>query len=938
MKFVGMLIILYFLVGCGGGGGSVTVEGVGTGGQGAAAANAGTGGGGAAGPPVTVGSTATAPPTPTTTAGYAAKGIIQNATVYVCRIKSGAVEVDAQCAKGTTAADGSYSVALSDGWTGPVMVKVKPASDSKMFNEITGAYQNFDMVDGIRAVVATAGTPAYVTPFSEIAASAAIATGSLDATVVQQANAMVQSNFGVDLSIKPLVDLKGSSADPSALGKQIAMVQKLAQLVNASTTGIFKNATTGASCTDLACGMQAMRAMASSTTSVKQSAATTFGLVFAATVPINFPVLKMDGTIALMVMDPKNASDIQAKLKAAGLPNADGMGAAMKASIDQDKSGTDSNLAGLKAKAMDSNGNVKYDPPSTSTLSSLQQAKVMVNFLREALNRFSNSMNTGYLNKQQVRIDSELKDLIQPNIERTFNWIGAVQLAVQLYNDESTGSAVSGTSTPPTPSTSSTSLIRTSGRVADAVWGGNYTVCSVAKSSSGNTITSVSCSTASSGAFSYLASTAIYNGISSNVQTRTELVGLLRVSTFRITPAQEPGTFNYGFIKQVLAITRDTWGSYSIPTQKINIVGGPYNYDSVARANTLDPSCISSINSTVYVNTIWSDTSGSKCAAYVGTGTVTQTLNAGSVTGLTVSGTMPPSDSSNTRQIGYEKVKLNASVTDISTNTINSIKTKLVQVKGSGSFEAYGTPLSTTSVNFDPAKAVKVTLEDGSYLIVKRTLTNSNDVISSNAQEGTLKISFTAVNTQGVGSLTANDWVSDKNSRNDQPKTVVFEGTLSDISASGDGDILKGKFTMNRPNYQLIDSNKPIGFGNDDGASISFVGSVNAKQSADYIKATLDFARVYSATAKSADSLALKLEIAGGFVLQGSALGDSTPGSSATIKLKNQDGIILSVQSGKSPILYASDEKTELGTFKDGAASSGGGAFYFIDGAVLSLY
>jgi len=262
MKFVGILIAIALLAGCGGGGGSVT-GGV-TVGDGKLPAVAG-------------GDVSPASVTATTTSGYAAKGIIQNAAVSVCRIKGGAAEPEAQCASGTTSADGSYSVALTDGWTGPVMVKVKPASGSKMFNEISGAYEAFDLVDGIRAVVATAGTPAYVTPFSEIATNAAVATGSLDATVVQQANAMVQSNFGVDLSTKPLVDLKGSSADPSALGKQIAMVQKLAQLVNASTTGIFKNPTTGANCNDLACGMQAMRATASSTTSVKQSAASTFG-------------------------------------------------------------------------------------------------------------------------------------------------------------------------------------------------------------------------------------------------------------------------------------------------------------------------------------------------------------------------------------------------------------------------------------------------------------------------------------------------------------------------------------------------------------------------------------------------------------------------------------------------------------------------------------
>jgi len=910
MKFVGVLIAVSILVGCGGGGGSVTVEASGIGGQ---------------------GDSAIAPPTPTTTAGYAAKGIIQNATVYVCRIKSGAVEPDTQCAKGTTAADGSYSVALSDGWTGPVMVKVKPASDSKMFNEITGAYQNFDMVDGIRAVVATAGTPAYVTPFSEIAANAAVATGSLDATVVQQANAMVQSNFGVDLSIKPLVDLKGSSADPSALGKQIAMVQKLAQLVNASTTGIIKNATTGANCTDLACGMQAMRAMASSATSVKQSAATTFGLVFAATVPINFPVLKMDGTIALMVMDPKNASDMQAKLKTVGLPNADGMGAAMKASIDQDKSGTDSNLAGLKAKAMDSNGNVKYDPPSTSTLSSLQQAKVMVNFLREALNRFSNSMNTGYLDKQQVRIDSELQNLVQPSIERTFTRLGAMQLAVQLYNDASAGLVT------PQIYNNKTYYYRTNGSVYDAVWGRDYTRCSAEKATNSNAITVVSCSTAPSGAFTYLPSSSKYNGISTNSQTKTELVGLLRVASFKIIPTQEAGTFNYGLSKQVLAVTRDTsmlnyWLSYSIPAQNFNIVGGPYNYDLNSRLNTLDPNCVSPTNPAAYVNTSWSDTTGSTCSAYVGTGIVTQTLSGSTVVGIAVKGDMPPSDPSNTRQIGYDKVAFNYSSVDISATA----KETLANTKLSGSIEAYETPINTTGAEVNNAKVVKIGLEDGSYGVIKRT--SNNFGTGSNVQEMTLIISFTAVNTKGVGTLTANDWVFDAKGRDDQPRAGSFDGTLSDISTGGDGDILKGKFIMSRPNYAFIDSTKPIGFGNDDGASLSFVGSVNGKQSSDYIKVTLDYARVYSAPAKSADSLALKIEIAGGFVLQGSALGDSTPGSSATIKLKNQDGIILSAQSGKSPILYASDEKTELGTFKDGAASSGGSAFYFIDGTVLSLY
>ncbi len=221
------------------------------------------------------GGSASTTTTATTTEGFAAKGIIQNAKVYVCRITGGAVQADANCATGTTGEDGSYSVSLSDGWTGPVVVKIMPVTGvSKMLDETTGTYVDFSVTDGLRAVVAAAGTTTHVTPFSEIAASAAIdnaAAGSIDTTAVNAANAMVQSNFGIDLSTKPVVDLKASSTDSDAMGKQIAMVQKLAQVVNASTTsGVLKDPTTNANCASVACGIKAMKAMANSTTSVKQ--------------------------------------------------------------------------------------------------------------------------------------------------------------------------------------------------------------------------------------------------------------------------------------------------------------------------------------------------------------------------------------------------------------------------------------------------------------------------------------------------------------------------------------------------------------------------------------------------------------------------------------------------------------------------------------------
>jgi hypothetical protein len=98
--------------------------------------------------------------------GFGAKGIIKKGKVLVCRITGGKAQDDASCTPGVTADDGSYSVRLSDGWTGPVLVKVLPATGSTMLDETTGQDVEFNVPDGIRAVVATSSTPAHVTPFS----------------------------------------------------------------------------------------------------------------------------------------------------------------------------------------------------------------------------------------------------------------------------------------------------------------------------------------------------------------------------------------------------------------------------------------------------------------------------------------------------------------------------------------------------------------------------------------------------------------------------------------------------------------------------------------------------------------------------------------------------------------------------------------------------
>ena len=80
---------------------------------------------------------ATVAVTPTTVSGVAAKGIVKQARVLVCRIVNGTPEADASCASGTTGNDGSFRVMLNDGFTGSAMVKVMAGAASMMSDETT---------------------------------------------------------------------------------------------------------------------------------------------------------------------------------------------------------------------------------------------------------------------------------------------------------------------------------------------------------------------------------------------------------------------------------------------------------------------------------------------------------------------------------------------------------------------------------------------------------------------------------------------------------------------------------------------------------------------------------------------------------------------------------------------------------------------------------
>lgn len=286
-----------------------------------------------------------APPAvpPTAVSGTAAKGIVKRAKVLVCRIANGAPEPDASCATGITAADGSFAVTLVDGYTGPAMVKVMTSAASTMLDETTGADIAYDMT--MRSVVpaVSAATITYVTPFSEMAASLAVASTvaantSIDALAINLAIGQVQTMLSnltaIDLAVKPAIDLKNSGSDPVALGKQANIVKQLARLtmtakrapdsVDASG-GVHCNTSGTSASQQLACATDAMsRAMSRG----GNAAAFAFSRILPAIVSENpaavtMAIIKPDGTLSLEVADMTSAASMQSAMQKAGMPAAD---------------------------------------------------------------------------------------------------------------------------------------------------------------------------------------------------------------------------------------------------------------------------------------------------------------------------------------------------------------------------------------------------------------------------------------------------------------------------------------------------------------------------------------------------------------------------------------------------------------------------------------
>jgi len=285
----------------------------------------GGGGGGDAG------SVTTVLPATTSVSGTAAKGIIKQAKVLVCRIVNGVPEPDASCASTVTGSDGSYSVTFGDGYNGPAMVKVMAGTASTMMDETTGIDIPYNMT--MRAVIPAISrtTTAYVTPFSEMAASA-VSTTAIDATKISQSIAAVESAMlalGIDMSVMPMMDLKDNAADAAKLTLQSNMVKQLARVAMAAKNSNLLKDASGTPCNaagttasqQIACAVTAMAGVMNSyvTADATKSANVLAALNAQNATGVNMPILKADGTIGMQLADMTSAASMQTAMQNAGM-------------------------------------------------------------------------------------------------------------------------------------------------------------------------------------------------------------------------------------------------------------------------------------------------------------------------------------------------------------------------------------------------------------------------------------------------------------------------------------------------------------------------------------------------------------------------------------------------------------------------------------------
>lgn len=181
-------------------------------------------------------------------AGVAAKGLLANALVSAHPVVNGQPDLNTTLASTSTDANGGYSLkfASTPGSLYLVRISAKADGSTTQKDEISGASQALPSGFALRALLTAEAsvtkTDLYVTPFTEMAAAAAVKAG-VSKDSLQQAQSNLVQMLGFDPSkVKP-TDLGSAASDDEK--KLAVMLTSVAQLAASGELGCGSAASAG---------------------------------------------------------------------------------------------------------------------------------------------------------------------------------------------------------------------------------------------------------------------------------------------------------------------------------------------------------------------------------------------------------------------------------------------------------------------------------------------------------------------------------------------------------------------------------------------------------------------------------------------------------------------------------------------------------------------
>ena len=195
-----------------------------------------------------------------------------------------------------------------------------------------------------------------------------------------------------------------------------------------------------------------------------------------------------------------------------------------------------------------------------------------------------------------------------------------------------------------------------------------------------------------------------------------------------------------------------------------------------------------------------------------GSGTLTKTVSGSTMTGLTINGTLTPSASSATGTL----------VTGVDTIAISGTRSALT---AANNFR-YAVSGSVATTNLaDSTKVVSLSMDSGTYLDVDETNFNT-----TGAKPVAMKLVGAAktMATKFTGTLDVGAFKNDADGRDYSPTSIVFNGSISDTSTGGAGEMLTGKLEATVADYNLYHSAQPESATNYPKATVTFTGTVQA--------------------------------------------------------------------------------------------------------------